>query len=153
MDAAEDTPSTSSDFSEQTSCLNTSLTDLISQLDSSMLLLWLAEIAQDENIKCSLSDKVHAVPTYTVIVDLSLEFTFYVYDWPIPDDHKIYHDRKRSVKSLEDIQELLSTIKTSKICQGVGEDCQSRSAAIDPNADITAFGSRTVVRHANPKAV
>ena len=80
-----------------------------------------------------------------------MEFTFYVYNWPIPDDHKIYNDRKRSIKSVEDMQELLSTIETSKICEGVGEGIESRSAAIDPNADITAFGSRTVVRHSIPK--
>ena len=146
VESADDLPSTSSDFSEPTLCLNTSLTDLISQLDTSVLLPWLTEIAQDENIKCSLSDKVHAVPTYTVIVDSSLEFTFYVYNWPIPDDHKIYNDRKRSIKS-----ELLSTIETSKICEGVGEGIESRSAAIDPNADITAFGPRTVVCHSVPK--
>jgi hypothetical protein len=48
----------------------------------------------DENIKFCLSDQVHAVPTYTVIVDSSLEFTTYVYNWPIPDDHKIYNDHK-----------------------------------------------------------
>ena len=112
---------------------------------------WLTEIAQDENIKCSLSNKVHALPTYTEIVDSSLEFTFYVYNWPIPDDHKIYNDRKRSIKSVEDMQELLSTIETSKICDGVGEGIESRSAAIDPDADITAFGPRTVVRHSVPK--
>ena len=137
VESADDLPSTSSDFSEPTLCLNTSLTDLISQLDTSVLLPWLTEIAQDENIKCSLSDKVHAVPTYTVIV----EFTFYVYNWPIPDDHKIYNDRRRSIKSVEDMQELLSTIETSKICESVSEGIESRSAAIDPN----------VVRHSVPK--
>ena len=142
VESADDLPSTSSDFSEPTLCLNTSLTDLISQLDTSVLLPWLTEIAQDENIKCSLSDKVHAVPTYTVIVGSSLE---------LPDDHKIYNDRKRSIKTVEDMQELLSTIETSKICEGVGEGIESRSAAIDPNADITAFGPRTVVRHSVPK--
>ena len=127
------------------------MTDLASQLDTTVLLPWLTEIAQDENIKFCLSDQVHAVPTYTVIVDSSLKFTTYVYNWPIPDDHKICNDHKRSIKSVEDIRELLSTIETSKICEGVGEDCESRSAAIDPNADITAFGPRTVVRHSVPK--
>ena len=149
--AADDMPSTSSDFSEPTLSLNKSLTDLISQLDTSALLPWLTEVAREENIKCSLSDKFHAVPTYTVIVDSSLEFTFYVYNWPIPDDHKIYNDRKRSIRSVEDMKELLSTIETDKICESVGEDHESRSAAIDPNADITAFGPRTVVRHSVPK--
>ena len=69
----------------------------------------------------------------------------------IPNNHKIYNDRKRSIKSVEDIQELLSTIETSKICEGVGEGIESRYAAIDPNADITAFGLRTVVRQSVPK--
>ena len=151
VEHAEDMPSTSSDMFEPALCLSTSLTDLASQLDTTVLLPWLTEIAQDENIKFCLSDQVHAVPTYTVIVDSSLEFTTYVYNWPIPDDHKIYNDHKRSIKSVEDIRELLSTIETSKICEGVGEDCESRSAAIDPNADITAFGPRTVVRHSVPK--
>ena len=151
VEHAEDMPSTSSDMFEPALCLSTSLTDLASQLDTTVLLPWLTEISQDENIKFCLSDQVHAVPTYTVIVDSSLEFTTYVYNWPIPGDHKIYNDHKRSIKSVEDIRELLSTIETSKICEGVGEDCESRSAAIDPNADITAFGPRTVVRHSVPK--
>ena len=129
-------------------CLGTSLNDLISQLNTTVLLPWLTEFAQDETIKCCLSDQVHAVPTYTVIVDSSLEFTIYVYNWPIPDDRKIYSNHKRSKK---DFQGLLSTIKTSKICEGVGEDYESRSAAIDPSADITSFGPRTVVRNSIPK--
>ena len=148
----EDMPCTSSSIIEPTTlCLDTNLHDLISQLNTTVLLPWLTEFAQDETIKCCLSDQVHAVPTYTVIVDSSLEFTIYVYNWPIPDDHKIYSNHKRSIKSVEDFQELFSTIKTSKICEGVGEDYESRSAAIDPNADITSFGPRTVVRHSIPK--
>ena len=110
---AEDMPSTSFDVVEPALCLSTSLTDLISHLDTTVLFQWLTEIAQDENVKCCLSDNVHAVPTYTVIVHSSLKFTAYVYNWPIPDDHKIYNDRKRSIGNVEDIQELLSTIETS----------------------------------------
>lgn len=83
------------------------------------------------------------------------KFTTYVYNWPIPDDHKIYIDRQHSIKSVEDIHKLTSTIEASKICEGVGVDYESRSAAIiDPNADITAFGSihsTTVVCHSVPQ--
>ncbi|CAB4010233.1 Hypothetical predicted protein [Paramuricea clavata] len=114
------------DMFEPALCLSTSLTDLATQLDTTVLLPWLTEIAQDENIKFFLSDQVHAVPTYTVIVDSSLEFTTYVYNWPIPGDHKICNDHKHSIKSVEDVRELLSTIKTSKICEGVCEGCESR---------------------------
>ena len=110
----------------------------------------MAEISPDGNIKCCLSDRVHAVPTYTVIVDSCLEFAAYVYNWPIPDDHEIYNDCKRSIKSVGDIREHLSTIETSKICEGVGEDCESRSVAIDQNVDITAFGPRTVLNKSWP---
>jgi hypothetical protein len=127
------------------------LGDLVNQLDTTALSPWLTEIVEDEYIKCCLSDQVHAVPTYTVIVDPSLGFTTYVYNWPIPDDHGLYSNYKRSLKSAEDLQELLSTIETSKICKGVDEDRESRSAAIDPNADITAFGPQTLVRHSVPK--
>ena len=88
-------------------------------------------------------------------MDSSSEFTFCVYNWPIPDDHKIYNDRKRSIKSVEDMQELLSTIETSKICEGVGEGIESRSAAIDPNHSIWSSNSSSPFRPqtAIPKAV
>ena len=101
------------------------LGDLVNQLDTTALSPWLTEIVEDEYIKCCLSDQVHAVPTYTVIVDPSLGFTTYVYNWPIPDGHGLYSNYKRSLKSAEDLQELLSTIETSTICKGVDEDCES----------------------------
>ena len=148
---AQDIPSTSSNALEPALCFSTSLTDLVSQLDTTVLLPWLTEIAADANIKCCLSARIHAVPTYTVIVDSSLEFAAYVYNCPIPDNHKIYNDCKLSINSVGDIREHLSTIVTSKICKGVGEDCESRSVAIDPNVDITAFGPRTIVAHSVPQ--
>ena len=100
---------------------------------------WL-KYTHDENITCCLKDKDQAIPTFTVVVDSSLEFTVWIYNWLIPDDHKIYGEHKRSIKSVDDISELLSAIEAINICKGVGEDCESRSAAVDPNADITAFG-------------
>ena len=87
--------------------LGTSLKVLTNQLGTTVLLPWPKEFTQDENIKRCLTDQVHAVavPTFTVIVDLSLEFTVYVYNWPIPDDHKIYSDHKQSIKIAQDIRQ------------------------------------------------
>jgi hypothetical protein len=126
--------------------------DLINQLDNDTLLEWKSEVCDDGNVNFFLTDNVHGVAKYTVVVDsCSMEFTAYAFNWPIPDDHNIYNEHKRSIKSGEQFREVLSTIEKSKLFEGVPEDHQTKNAAIDPNTDITIAIPRTVIRHSVPK--
>ena len=106
--------------------------DLINELDNDTLLGWKSEVCDDGNVNYFLIDNVHDVAKYTVVVDsCSMEFTAYAFNWPLPDDHKIYNEHKRSIKSGEQFREVLSTIEKSKLCEGVPEDHQTKNAAID----------------------
>ncbi len=126
------------------------LGDLAKQLDTTALSPWLTKIVEDEYIKCCLSDQVHTVPTYTVIVDPSLGITTYVYNWPVPDDHGLYSNYKRSLKSAEDLQELLSTIETSKICKGV-ELCNPCSKAAKKRTKASPAKSKASLAACGPE--
>ena len=60
------------------------------------------------------------LPRYEVIVDCSMEFSVFVYDWPLPDEHQIYRELRRSLKNIK-IRDLLSKISNLELCGGVGE--------------------------------
>ena len=77
-------------------------------------------------------------------------FTVFNYNWPIPEDHAIYTDRRRSVRS-GGIKELLSFIENSNLCDGLPEDHLTRSVALDPTSDTTEQLPGTVIRHSVPK--
>jgi hypothetical protein len=50
--------------------------DLINQLDNDTLLEWKSEVCDDGNVNFFLTDNVHGVGKYTVVVDsCSMEFT------------------------------------------------------------------------------
>ncbi|CAB4004957.1 Transposable element P transposase, partial [Paramuricea clavata] len=144
----EDIPSSSHSYLEPGLCSD----DLINQLDNDTLLEWKSEVCDDGNVNFFLTDNVHGVAKYTVVMDsCSMEFTAYAFNWPILDDHNIYNEYKRSIKSGEQFREVLSTIEKSKLCEGVPEDHQTKNAAIDPNTNITIAIPRTVIRHSVPK--
>ena len=77
---------------------------------------------------------MHGIAKYAVNVKTSLEFTVFSYNWPIPEDHAIHTDRRRSVKG-GGIKELLSFIENSNLCDGLPEDHLTRSVALDPTSD------------------
>ena len=55
----------------------------------------------------------------------------FVYIWHVPDQNPVYKERKRSVMYL-DIAELLKLVETSCLCEGLGEDDDVMSVAVDP---------------------
>mgnify|MGYP002803892455 CR=1 FL=1 len=122
-------PSTSSDYVEP----RPSLSDLMKQVKHDSILPWKTEVTE-ETVKFCLSDDLHCLPKYTVVVDSSLEFITYAFNWPLPDDHKIDMDYKHCIKNGEQVKNILSAIESSVICEGLLEDDDLKSVAIDPNS-------------------
>ena len=58
-------------------------------------------MCDDGNVNSVLTDNVHGVAKYTVVLH-SMEFMAYAFNWPIPDDHNIYiNDLTKVVNSFE----------------------------------------------------
>ena len=141
---SEDVPSTSS------SLLNLSAEDALKQLKVEPVAPWVSEKQENGEVDFKLWDGVHGIAKYAVNVNTSLEFTVFNYNWPIPEDHAIYTDRRRSVRG-RGIKELLSFIENSNLCDGLPEDHLTRSVALDPTSDTTEQLPGTVIRHSVPK--
>ena len=59
------------------------------------------------------------VPHIKILVDESLEFTVFVFGWPLPDDHTLYKKYYRSVRNIT-ISDLIKNIMLLNLCPGVG---------------------------------
>ena len=88
---------------------------------------------------------------YTVVVNASLEFTLFAFNWPVPDHRFIYLNQKRSVKYL-DISELRKRIESCRLCEGLPESDDVMSVASKPIGNPSA-NPTTIVRHTVPKAI
>ena len=145
--AVVEKPSTSSQSEPQFSDIQ----DFARQLEQKIIQPWQIEKSYEGEIRIELHDKIHSIPKYTVVVCLSLEFTVFVFNWPVPDHHPIYKEHKHSIKYL-DIDELLQRIENSRLCEGLKEDEDIMSVATDPtgNPDPNPI---TIVRHTVPKAI
>jgi hypothetical protein len=84
-------------------------------------------------------------------VNSVLEFSIFVYNWPVPDQNPVYKERKRSVMYL-DIAELLKLVETSCLCEGLEEDDDVMSVAVDPTENPDPE-SKSVYRHSVPKTI
>ena len=109
------------------------LEDLRKQLDERAILPWTVDkVSNNESMKIEFHDGAHSIANFTVIVNAGLEFTVYVFHWPIPDDHIIYTGRKRSLKSSEDTKELLRLVENFNFCEGLPQDDNTKSVVVDP---------------------
>jgi hypothetical protein len=100
-------------------------------------------------------DSEHSIPKYVLILDLCLHFSLHVFNWLLPDQHKIYSSYRRRINSGE-ILELLQCISNSeyKICEGLRENDYLNSIAKDPVAPSqSAYSVSDVVRHIVPKNI
>ena len=102
-------------------------------------------------MRFELFDECHCIPKYTVVVDSTLEFSIFAYNWPVPDDNEVFKETKHSVKYLE-IAELPKSIKNSCICEGLGQDENVLSVAVDPTCNPDPE-SKSIIRHSVPKAI
>ena len=137
--------------SSSTSVFDIAQQDVLGKLDEKSLAPWVSDRKENGNLELMLWDGVHSIAKYTVNVDTSLEFTVLVFNWPLPDDHGIYCERRRSVRDLG-IEELLFAIENSMLCDGLPDDYVTKSVAQDPISDVTHQLPGTVIRHSVPKS-
>ena len=152
----DDIPSTSSAFVDPVDPVvetlpgqQISIDDIKEYVGKECLEPWQSSV-KDDRVSFQLCDTVHSTPKYTVVIDTSVEITFFAFNWPIPHDHQIYQDCKHLLNTCGQIKELLDTIEASMICKGLPEDSRVKSVAIDPNTDTTVPIPQTVIRHSIP---
>ena len=77
----------------------------------------------------------------------SLEFTIFVFNWPLPNQHPIYKEQKRSLKYL-DIAGLIEKIENTRVCEGLkGDDAVAVATDLTGNPDPNP---NTIVCHTVP---
>ena len=148
-------PSTSSEFMSGSPIECPSVKEFQSQLENEVFLPWTVDKSSEGVVNFQLHDGVHSIPKYTVMPDEAMGFTVFAFNWPIPEIHGIYNDRKRRVLGVEDLKSLLKLVEDSNLCYGLPQDETTMSIAVDPtsNVDLSAFPQTTVVRHSIPKSV
>lgn len=72
----------------------------------------------DDTMVFEYPDQVYALPKFSFKVDRSLNYSIAIYNWFLPDDHRIYCDYKRSLR-FTTFSTIESTLMQSKICKGV----------------------------------
>ena len=93
-----------------------SIQDLHMQLAKIDILPWMVNgiDSDNETFKLEFYHGAHGIAKFTVIVKAGLDFTVFVYHWPIPDDHHyIYTQDKRLLNSIECVKGLLNSIENS----------------------------------------
>ena len=112
---------------------------------------WEVGASNDEEVRIELSDSIHDIPKYTVIVNSALEFTVFVFNWPVPDENPVYKENKRSVMHI-DVIDLLRYVESSGVCDGLPEDLNVVSVAIDPTGRPDP-NPTSILRHSVPKSI
>ena len=123
--------------------------DVLEQLDEESFAPWESEKMENGDMEFKLCDAVHSISKYIVSVNSALEFTVMVFHWPLPEDHTIYTERKRSIRG-EGVKELVLLVENSSLCDGLPEDHLTKSVVLDPTTDITHQIPGTVIRHSIP---
>ena len=132
------------------------LKDLEKYVIENNMLPWTVKLNNEKSTKFEYGDESHSIPKFTVDVNANLEFTVYVYNWPIPDDHSIYQERKRSLKTLDVAIEMLRSVTNSNLCPGLPQDIDAiQTVAVDPtwNEQLSHYTQSTVIRHSVPKSI
>ena len=131
-------------------CRHLTLKHLQKYVIENNMLPWTVKLNNEESTKFEYGDESHSIPKFTVDVNANLEFTVYVYNWPIPDDHSIYQERKRSLKTLDVAIEMLRSVTNSNLCPGLPQDIDAiQTVAVDPtwNEQLSHYTQSTVIRH------
>ena len=82
--------------------------------------LWTIAAFNETEIRIVLHDSEHSVAKYVLIIDSCLQFSLHVFNWLLPDQHKIYSGCRRRINS-GGIWELLQCLSNNKykICEGL----------------------------------
>ena len=121
------------------------LDDFAKHVNSLKLSGWTKSEEKNGSLVLSMSDGVHHLPRYQLIVDSSLGFSVSVYGWFLPDDHPVYLTYKRSVRFTK-IFPLLSHIREFELCTGL-------SSTHDQDIQDPVGGTFKFVRHSIPKVI
>jgi hypothetical protein len=127
----------------------------VNELDTAKALLpWKVnkELCQDNELTIELFDSIHSIAKYSIVVNNALEFSVFVFHWPVPDKFAIYVKRRRSVRG-QDIQDLLKYVEESSLCQGLPDDPIVQSVVVDPTGVSQGLPVTTVIRHSIPKVL
>ena len=94
---------------------------------------WCITACTDDEMRIELHDSEYSIPKFVLIIDSCLHFSLLVYNWLLPDHHKIYSSRRRRINSAE-VTELLLAIHNGefKICEGLRQNEYLTSIAKDP---------------------
>ena len=128
------------------------INDIIVQLQQKNIEPWQVRSSNEEEVRLEFySDCVYSIPKYTVVVNSALEFSVFIFNWPVPDQNPLYKESKRSVMYVS-ITELLKSIQSYAVCEGLAEDMDVMSAAADPTGRPDP-NPASIVRHSVPKAI
>ena len=113
---------------------------------------WQLGTSNEEEVRIELSDSVHDIPKYTVVVNSVLEFTVFVFHWPVPDENPLYKESKRSLNHIN-VVDLLRSIESAVVCDGLVEDVDLvMSNAVDPTK-TPGPSPTSILRHSVPKSI
>ena len=92
-------PSTSQEQWEQPTSFGDTSAAGVSNIEELMaelhyIQIWKAE-QQDKEVCMKLFEEPYSIPKYTVLVNSCLEFSVFVHQWPIPEEHEIYKGTNR----------------------------------------------------------
>ena len=141
-------PGTSSSTSSHKNQNKDQFKGFVKQITKESLDPWKIDLSNEDTVKFELCDNMHCLPKYTIIVDSALEFAIYVYNWPLPNIHPVYKERKRCIR-YNAVKDVLQTIKESVLCNGLPDDEDVKSVVLDSVSQSAPSG--TVVRHSLPK--
>ena len=83
-------------------------------------------------------------------ITAGLDFTVFVYHWPIPNDYYIYSDEKKLL-SVECVKGLLNSIENPSLCNGVAKEFDSVAVAPTWDEKLVSYSNSAVVRHSIPR--
>ena len=144
------------DYSSDVPTLILMLKDLEKYVIKKHMLPWMVKLKNEGSTMFEYRDESHSIQKFTVDINANLEFTVYVCNWPIPDDHSIYQRRKRCLKTLNDATEMLRLVTNSNLCAGLPQDIDAiQTVAVDPtwNEQLSHYTKSTVIRHSVPKSI
>ena len=116
---------------------------------------WTIAAFNETEIRIVLHDSEHSIAKYVLIIDSCLHFSLHVFNWLLPDQHKIYSSCRRRINS-GGILELLQCLSNNKykICEGLRENDYLNSIAKDPVAPShSPYSVTDVIRHIVPKNI
>ncbi len=94
---------------------------------------WQVGTSNEEEVRTELSDNIHDIPKYTVVVNSALEFTVFVFNWPVPDENPIYKENKLSLMHVDAVD----LLKALEFVKGWQRICMSCPLLLTPLEDQT----------------